>query len=387
MVSYIGFYPKNAGNSLRVWYTVDHLLRLGHVVDFIHYDTERTSEIDIASMKRKLGHQHYYKIEPNTSIDIKRCKRFLRLCLDKLGLGNKIIINYTIDEWYSKKIDTKVLELKSKYSYDIIWVEYVMYSKLLNLFDEKVLKVIDTHDRMADRANMFLRNGEIPSWFYTDKRNERKGLSRADVVIPMQRIEGRYFEKILVGTDTKVITPGFYVDTYKMDVSNSLQILFVGSDNPANVKSITWFIREVYPLIKEKNAQCQLVLAGKISNCVPNSLKYIKLGYVDDIRKVYEESRIVIAPIVMGTGINVKVVEALGFGKPMVITSCAAKGIKSKNKIYLQADNPYDYAHAVNDLLINDKLCRELSKNAVRYMQRNNKIYFVNLNRICEMKK
>src|SRR5690606_22546933 len=114
------------------------------------------------------------------------------------------IINHSIDEWFDSTIGVHLKKI-NKNNYDVVIVEYVFFSKAFEYFDNNVLKVIDTHDVFTDRDKSFIENSQRPRWFYTNAKEEAKGLNRSDMIIAIHDKDKKYFDTI---TQKPVITIG-----------------------------------------------------------------------------------------------------------------------------------------------------------------------------------
>jgi glycosyltransferase involved in cell wall biosynthesis len=86
-----------------------------------------------------------------------------------------------------------------------------------------------------------------------------------------------------------------------------------------NRKGLEWFLREVWPTIHSTFPTAQFNIAGKNSNAYskPN-LGINGLGFVHDVSSFYANQHVIVNPMVFGTGINMKVLEALHFMKPVI---------------------------------------------------------------------
>lgn len=107
-------------------------------------------------------------------------------------------------------------------------------------------------------------------------------------------------------------------------------ILIVASNNPANVESILWFLREVLP----RAGHPPVVIAGNVDGGVrsKDSALYethraLFAGRVDDLAAVYRKARLVLLPTIAGTGISIKAVEALSTGLPLIASPLAFRGM------------------------------------------------------------
>ncbi|MCM8808403.1 MAG: glycosyltransferase, partial [Candidatus Omnitrophica bacterium] len=93
---------------------------------------------------------------------------------------------------------------------------------------------------------------------------------------------------------------------------------------------------------------------------------------VEDIRPYFSESKVFVAPLKFGTGIKVKIIEAMALGVPVVTTSVGVQGINVKNGVHLFVeDDPKNFAKYVVELLKNEDLRKRIAENARNYVFEN----------------
>jgi glycosyltransferase involved in cell wall biosynthesis len=133
---------------------------------------------------------------------------------------------------------------------------------------------------------------------------------------------------------------------------SSLDLLFVSSNHTANVSGLKWFLDSVYmPYLAP--AGVSMAVAGSIcevANWPPHERLFF-LGRLDALEPLYAAAKVVVLPIIEGAGGPVKTFEALSFGKPIVATSMALRGLSGKINGVMLANTADEFSSAVLDLL------------------------------------
>ena len=119
---------------------------------------------------------------------------------------------------------------------------------------------------------------------------------------------------------------------HEASIVKKYDFLMLGSATPQNVDGLKVFFQKVAPLLKGRNVS--FAVAGKLSydsilesDIVPQNIKIIRLGYVDDLSICCSEALIGVATVPYGSGIKVKVVEMMMNDLPMILTNSGAEGI------------------------------------------------------------
>ncbi|MEO7911320.1 MAG: glycosyltransferase family 4 protein [Roseiflexaceae bacterium] len=134
------------------------------------------------------------------------------------------------------------------------------------------------------------------------------------------------------------------------------EVLFVGNYlHPPNVEGALWLAREVWPLVRQLRPNARLTLAGRAPPPAIQALAAPDIhvpGTVDDLRPLYARASLVTAPIFWGSGVRIKILEALACGLPLVTTALAAEGIDLRQgESALFAERPSEFAAAIAGLL------------------------------------
>ncbi|MBC7925024.1 MAG: glycosyltransferase family 4 protein [Bryobacteraceae bacterium] len=152
-------------------------------------------------------------------------------------------------------------------------------------------------------------------------------------------------------------------------------MLFLGSfRHLPNAEALQWFTREVLDLIRQEIPEAKLVVVGSEPpprHSLPfHSAEAIELrGFVPDIREPLSECAVFVCPILSGSGMRVKLLEAMAAGMPIVSTRIGAEGLAEHDGEYAAlADTPEEFAARVVDLLREEPKARSMAQRARDYL-------------------
>lgn len=354
-------HPTNAGNRSRIYVYSKFLIDTGHEVHFLYSDQE---DADIQSMVDYWGNRFHHV---SYQAPVKR---------EYNKLIKRINSNYRyyshIDDHYNELLDDKIKALQNEHSFTVVIVEYIFNSKALLNFARNVLKVVDTHDVMTNRHKHFLRAGKPAVWYSTSRKEEKKGIDRADVVMAIQDREAGFYRKI---TSKRVVTVGHIVNvsTPEKKIKPAHRVLFVGSNNPNNYHALSDFIIDFFPLLRNNYPDLELFIAGKICHALEDHEGVVKLGEVEDLSEAYRLSDIVFNPLTIGTGLKIKMIEALGYGKAVISTTIGAEGLEEGAGIaYLIADTPENFNLQLGRLFNEPGCYTKVVEHATQFVNRYN---------------
>ena len=143
------------------------------------------------------------------------------------------------------------------------------------------------------------------------------------------------------------------------DLDRDIDLLFVGNlRTPNNVEGLSWLVDEVLPIVRTrtKPRDIRVVFAGSEPDaeqlkrwraagvqCVPNP---------SDVAGFYQRARVVVNPLQRGSGVNLKMIEALASGRPVVATPIAIRGLPDEVRSYFAVgSSPLAFASAALALL------------------------------------
>ncbi|WP_165399401.1 glycosyltransferase [Alteromonas sp. KUL49] len=314
VVSPIPSHPQFQGNSARI-YRLNRMFQLcGYQLHFVYFGMEGLSEEQRRQMESQWDFFHYIKPEGPAAAP---------------SFGEY----FDIDDWYDERVSDLVDKLCQTWRFDVCLVNYVWFSKVLDVLPESTRKVIDTHDVFGDRHIVAKEAGLDPVWFYTTKELEAYALERADLILAIQDEEKDYFKSIT----TKAVEVMGYVVPFQPLISqesDKVVIGYIGSGNPFNLESLRVFQSAVMkaPNIMQRYT---FLLGGTVCKAFePFNEIFDVIGIVDDLDEFYRQIDIAINPMIGGTGLKIKSLEALSYGKSLLATQDAMVGINGIDEFH-----------------------------------------------------
>ena len=161
--------------------------------------------------------------------------------------------------------------------------------------------------------------------------------------------------------------------TYPQPKEKPYDILFSGAMSYApNIDAAEYLIKEIMPLVWEKKPNVKIAIAGggaPISLQKEANERIIMPGWVDDMKEYYSQTKIFIAPMRIGTGLQNKLLEAMAMNVACITSPLANQALKAKDKEeILIADNAKAYADCIIDLLDNEQLSSKIANAGKDYV-------------------
>jgi glycosyltransferase involved in cell wall biosynthesis len=215
----------------------------------------------------------------------------------------------------------------------------------------------------------------VSRWEYLRAiRYELKLLPRLDRIQVCSRDNADYLRSFLPHLNGRV-DDGYRagIDTSGYDFRPSgrepYTLLFLGSfRHLPNVEALQWFLQEVFPRIRKEEPRARLVIVGSDPpprHSLRDSEAIEMIGFVEDVREPLMRYSVFVCPILAGSGVRVKLLEAFAAGIPVVSTRMGAEGLADKDgEICALADEPADFAGHVVRLLRLPKEAEALARRA-----------------------
>jgi polysaccharide biosynthesis protein PslH len=366
VISPVPTHPMTAGNRARIHMLLEAMESLGVDFHFIFI----TWEIgDKDAMQKRWGrHRVTVVSHQQRSKHATFWRRVRNFTLRHLGLERYHPLE--VDCHRSPELAQAVMHVADDFQPTCVMVEYVFNSWMLELFPPTVRKLIDTLDKFAHRYKQYLKAGVQTGWFSTTRRQERKGLRRADCIVAIQAEEADYFRRL---TNRRVVTVGHIAPIVPAgeSITDIPTVLFLGPNSPANRDAVAYCIKDIWPIIRSQLPEARLLIAGAVCQSLLDTGDGIEVcGHVPDAASLYAKAHVVLNPVRVGTGLKIKSIEALSYGRPLVTTPTGALGIeRGRDSAYLVGQDAKSLAERCLILLRDPQKRRSLASEAIRFVK------------------
>jgi polysaccharide biosynthesis protein PslH len=277
---------------------------------------------------------------------------------------------YFLAKYHSPAMRQKIEDVLAENAHDILVCDFL--HPAINLPDEiNIPTLLFQHNveamiwkRHYQVANNFGKRAYLRSQWHRAVAFEKQACSRFDAVVAVSKDDAEVFRSeyghclvfdIGTGVDTDYFTP------VNGDRTTKPNIVFTGSmDWLPNSDAVQWFIKEIFPLIKQEVPEATFTVVGR--DPFPDLLELAErdpairvTGRVDDVRPYMREAAVFVVPIRIGGGTRLKIFEAMAMGLPVVSTTVGAEGlpITDGKELHLR-DSDKAFSDAVISMIQNE---------------------------------
>ncbi|MBO4231777.1 MAG: glycosyltransferase, partial [Bacteroidales bacterium] len=283
--------------------------------------------------------------------------------------------------FYSRAAQKKLNRFISEIQPDHIYCQLVRTAEYVKV--SPLPKTIDYQDVLSKGM---ARRAEAAPWYLKQFfRMEQKRLARYEEnIFP-------YFDNktIITGVDRDLIPHPQHdeihviangVDFEKFSYNGEpkeFDLIFTGNMSyPPNVDAAEFIVKQIFPKLRERFPNLTVVLAGANPSQKVLALRQngvIVTGWVDSMADYYAKSKIFIAPMHLGTGLQNKLLEAMAMRLPCITSPLAGKPLSNvvDGKEIIICNTVTGYVDAVSILLNNPDKYAEISSNGYNFVQNN----------------
>src|SRR5437899_6823580 len=219
-------------------------------------------------------------------------------------------------------------KLARKYEASALIAEYVFLTPCFNALPPDTLKLVDTIGVFSQKLEQVLAWG-IHAALACSKEEERGYLLQADAIIAIQSREAKLLRSLVPEREVILVGMDFAVTgNEQANVGNPDSIAVIASDNPLNIHGLRRFLAECWPQIKAARPAATLHIVGRVGDACQSDDQAIRYSrWIPTLAEVYKDARVIINPLITGTGLKIKSAEALAHGKPLVAWTNGVEGL------------------------------------------------------------
>lgn len=284
---------------------------------------------------------------------------------------------YQVEYFYSKKAQTQLNEFFNKINPDRIFCQLIRVGEYVKNFKaKKILDYMDAFSKGLERrkeTERFYFRYIIKKEYERVSRYENELFDKFDDKIIISEID-RNLIPHLENCHIKVIPNGVDFDYFKtLEVEKKYDLLFAGNmAYPPNVKAVSYLAHKIIPGLVKSFPNIKLLIAGANPKREVLKLKNKNIevtGWVDDIRVCYSQSKMMVAPLFIGTGLQNKILEAMSMKIPCITSSLVNSAINAvPGKDLLIADTDGEYFNCIIKLMNESDYAKEISENAYKFV-------------------
>ena len=282
--------------------------------------------------------------------------------------------------FYNGKAQKKINKIIREVQPDHIYCQLIRVAEYVKIIP--VPKTLDYQDVFSKGVE---RRARTASWFMKPiLKSEYRRLCRYE-----NAVFDRFDNKTIISIPDRDLIPHPQKDNIEIvingvdfkffkpiETEKEYELVFIGNMGyPPNINAAEFLVKKILPRVHEKKPNVRLTIAGATPH--PNVLalageKVMVTGWVEDIRECYAKSRIFIAPMQIGTGLQNKLLEAMAMKIPSITSDLANSALKATpGKEILIGNSPEDYAKQILSILDNQHLADTLSEGGYNFVHRN----------------
>ncbi len=287
--------------------------------------------------------------------------------------------SYNVDRFYSKDFENLLLQTLRETEFDIVQLEgsYLLPYIQAVRKSSKAKIVLRSHNiehriwqRNAEATHSFFRKRLYRFFAQRLKKVEIKLLESVDAIVPISSIDALWYKQQGFKKPLHVCMTGFDAPLHQnKQFNHELKLYYLGSmDWLPNVEGLKWFINNVWTVCMEKQVPLTLHLPNHPQQYLFEHVKGI-VWYqnIDDVKQFIADKDILVVPLFSGSGIRIKIPEALNQGRVVLSTTIGAEGLGlTHNKEILIADNADSFIIEIMSLHQNRDLLTTIANNGYR---------------------
>jgi len=368
-------WPARDGESIAIYNLTRGFAQAGHEVTVLAMNTPK-HRFDPGFLPDAVRHlARFYAIDVDT--EVRALPAFLNLFTNQ---------SYNLERFFSRDFKEGLQSLIRGNKFDLIQLEGLY----LGPYFQSIRQA--THAPIVMRSHNVefeiwekLAKGERRAWrrWYLQllaarlRKFEVSSLGAFSALVPISPVDARRFRELGATLPMHTSPAGALAqDGAEPAAAPSPGTLgYLGAlDWAANREGLDWFLEQSWPALKAERPELRFFIAGRnaplswVKRPFPDGVEF--LGEVENSGKFLGGVEIVLLPLLSGSGMRIKLIEALALGKPVVATVQAAEGISLQSGTHaLVADSAPDFSRAVLQLLSDPAEAQRIGREGQRLVR------------------
>ncbi len=372
-------YPLKDGGAMAIYNMAKGFGDSGHDVDILAMHTRKHA----ASRPEIFDHFETLENIKIELFDINTDIRYVNLIINYLFSE----IPYNASRFISKRFGEKLIAMLKNKNYDIVQFEGLYlapYAGIVREYSPAKL-VMRAHNVEHEIWKRYaLQNRNLFKKHYMNvlagrlERFEKKALHEFDILVPITGRDNNAFLKMGFQNQAMVCPYGYDTQIHRKNRNNDLRpdtLFFIGSlDWLPNREGLLWFIKWVWQSLHREFPSVTFSVAGR--NAPQNFIERLRkhaidyAGEVENAAGFMAGKAVMVVPLFSGSGMRVKIVEAMAMGRTVLTTSIGAEGLDVSHNVHLLlADDPAAFLNNLKKLLHDPGECLRIGKNAEDFVK------------------
>lgn len=232
-----------------------------------------------------------------------------------------------IGKWLSdKRIKTSLRDVINTEKPDYLLIDTIFRSTILDEIPQHTTKILIGHDVFHQRCAALVGSGLSPAP-NVSHADEAQALTRFDGVVAITENDAQAYRGMHPQLPALDLPSPISVRPSPPPRPDNKHVLYVGSRAQVNVDGLNWFLRDIWPKVREACPEARLDIVGSICGEIGKDTPGVILhGRVDDLAEISDQAMFAINPVRAGSGLKIKMLDYFAQGLGCLTTPAGATG-------------------------------------------------------------